>query len=419
MAGITRGHCHKVLILRLLPLGMILPVSSLYIFYESFKGHIVVALSPFSFIMHRHFPAVRTVDEHVLNLFRKVLERCVKVKPIFLRQRVKDRSRVAFRVGAGLPSKDGDGSLGNTQTLIRNHQIHVKLHLESQSVTDRAGAKWIIERKTSRLNLVNADAAVRAGKTLTEIHRLSVGIHQKKTAGQSHDRLHGICQSLLNPFLHDQTVHHDLYVMLFIFFQLDLLGQIVQISVNAYPDIAAASGVVQYLHMLAFSAPHNRRQKLDLCPLRQSHQSIHDLIYGLLRNDLATFRTVGNPHPGIKQTEIIIDLRHCSHRGAGIPVGRLLIDGDGRRQSLDIIHIRLLHLSQKLSGVRRQRLHVSPLPLCVNRVKGERRLAGAAQSRQHHKFISRYIYINILQVMLSGSPNPNIFFFFAHVYLLI
>ena len=54
--------------------------------------------------------------------------------------------------------------------LIRNHKVFVKLHLIAKSKAIRTGTKRIIKGKASRLYLINADTAVRAGKALAEIH---------------------------------------------------------------------------------------------------------------------------------------------------------------------------------------------------------------------------------------------------------
>ena len=92
--------------------------------------------------------------------------------------------------------------------------------------------------------------------------------------------------------------------------------------------------------------------------------TIDHLINGLLADLPSTLRAVRNTDTRIEQTEIIIDLRHRPYRRTRVVVGRFLVDGYRRRQSLDLLHIRLFHLSQKLSGVRRQRLHISSLSFC-------------------------------------------------------
>lgn len=77
--------------------------------------------------------------------------------------------------------------------LIRYHQVDIELHLVSQTETVRAGSKRIIERKTSRLDLVNTDLAVRAGKTLAEIYDISIHrVHHQKSVCKIKDSLDGI-----------------------------------------------------------------------------------------------------------------------------------------------------------------------------------------------------------------------------------
>src|SRR3712207_5667905 len=75
-----------------------------------------------------------------------------------------------------------------------------------------------------------------------------------------------------------------------------------------------------------------------------------------------------------QQAEVVVDLRDRADRRARIARGRLLVDGAGRRQALDRIDVRLLHLPQELTGVGGERFHVPALALAVDRVEGQRRL---------------------------------------------
>ena len=133
--------------------------------------------------------------------------------------------------------------------------------------------------------------------------------------------------------------------MLVIFLQLDLLGQIIQMSIDLHTDKSALSGFFQHFHMLTFPAFDHRGQQLNLRSLWQRHDLIHHLIHTLLMDLSAAFGTVWCADPCIEQTEIIIDLRHCSHRRSWITVGGFLINGNGRRQSFNTLNVRLLHLS--------------------------------------------------------------------------
>ena len=131
-------------------------------------------------------------------------------------------------------------------------------------------------------------------------------------------------------------------------------------------------------------SPYHRSKKLHLRSLLLLHKEIHHLIHGLLLNLPSAHGTVGQSHPRIEKTHIVVDFRDCSHRGTWISVCRFLINGNRGRKSLYELHIRLFHLSEELSCIRRERLHIAPLPLCVNGIEGKRGLSGTRESRKHH-----------------------------------
>ena len=161
--------------------------------------------------------------------------------------------------------------------------------------------------------------------------------------------------------------------------------------------------------MLALPPPYHGGKKLDPGACRQAADMIHHLIHGLFFYFLPAFRTVGDTDTRIQKPEIIIDFRHGTYRGTGSPVCGFLIDGNSRRQAFYFFHIRLFHLSQELSGVGRQRLHIPALSLRIYCVKGKGRFPGAGQPREDHQFISGNIHINPFQVMLICPTDFDIF----------
>ena len=163
--------------------------------------------------------------------------------------------------------------------------------------------------------------------------------------------------------------------MLDIFFQFDLFRQFIDTAVNLRTDKAAPSGLLQYPGMFSLTPLDHRRQQLDLRPLRQLHNLVHHLIHRLLPDLPAALWTVRNADSGIEQTKIVIDLRHRPHRGTGIAVGGLLIDGNGGRETFNAFHIRLLHLAQELPRIGRQRFHIPSLPLGIDCIKSKGGLA--------------------------------------------
>ena len=70
-----------------------------------------------------------------------------------------------------------------------------------------------------------------------------------------------------------------------------------------------------------------------------------------------------------------MDLGDRADGGARVVGGGLLLDGDGGREALDVVHIGFVHHGEELPGVGRQRLDVAALSLGIEGVEGERGLA--------------------------------------------
>ena len=143
-------------------------------------------------------------------------------------------------------------------------------------------------------------------------------------------------------------------------------------------------------------SPYNRSKKLHLRPLLLLHEEVYHFVHGLLLNLSSTLRTMGHPHSGKEKTHIVVDFRDGSHCGTRVSVCRFLVNGNRGRKSFYELHIRLFHLSEELSCIRRERLHIAPLPLRINRIEGKRGLSGARKSGKNHQRISRNIQIDML-----------------------
>ena len=155
--------------------------------------------------------------------------------------------------------------------------------------------------------------------------------------------------------------------------------------------------------MLSLLPPDHRGQDEEAGALLQAHNLVHNLVNGLAADLLATFGAVGHPHPGPQQAKVIVNLRHRAHGRAGVLGGGLLVNGNGGRQAVDGVHIRLVHLAQKLPGVGRQGLHIPPLPLGIDGIKGQGGLAGPGQASKHHQPVPGDDQVHILQIVFPGS----------------
>src|ERR1700674_5640032 len=114
-----------------------------------------------------------------------------------------------------------------------------------------------------------------------------------------------------------------------------------------------------------------------------------------------------NADVGEHEPEIIVNLGHGPDGRSWIRGGRFLLDRNRRRQTVNQIDVRLLHLLEILPGVGRERLHIPPLSLGVNRVEGERRLARPGQTGNDHQLVAWNVDVDVPEVMNAGAAYCN------------
>jgi len=93
------------------------------------------------------------------------------------------------------------------------------------------------------------------------------------------------------------------------------------------------------------------------------------------------------PGLGKKEAEEVVDLGDRGHRRFAAAAGDPLLDGDGGRQTGDVIHVRLFHLLDELPGVGGHAVEETALSFREEDVEGQGRLAGTAQAGENHEFV--------------------------------
>ena len=181
-----------------------------------------------------------------------------------------------------------------------------------------------------------------------------------------------------------------------VFIQRNLFAQLILVAVDADAHIAAPLCLFEHLLVSALLASHHGRQNLHTGLLRQGKQLIHHLVYGLALHLPPAVRAVRDTDARVQETQVVVDFGHGAHGGTRIPVRALLVNRNRGGESFYALHLRLLHLAEELSRIARERLHVSPLSLGVNRIKGQARLTRAREAGQNHKLISRDVDVHML-----------------------
>ena len=131
-------------------------------------------------------------------------------------------------------------------------------------------------------------------------------------------------------------------------------------------------------------------------PSPQLEDAIDDLLHRLRLDALAALGAVRDADAREQQPQVVGDLGDGADGRARALRERALLDGDRRREPLDAVDVGLGELLEELPRVGRERLDVAPLPLGVDGVERERRLARAARPGDDDQPIAGQLAADVL-----------------------
>ena len=231
--------------------------------------------------------------------------------------------------------------------------------LRAQAVAGLAGAVRTVEREEARLDLGEREAVVRAGELCGE-RDLLVGNDGHDVVAVLERRLHRLGEPQAVVFVRKvdvrgNTVHRKLDGVLFVTRKFDAVPERMECAVDAHLGKAGIQKVVEHLVVLPLSATHRGREDDDvlfcLVLFGDPDDHVHDLLDRELLDGAAAGRTVGPPGAREKHPQVVVDLRDGRHRRARVRGVAFLVDGDGRREPFDLVHVRLVETAQKLPRV--------------------------------------------------------------------
>ena len=368
MAGRTRAFAHDLLDLAARPVAVCLAVAALEIGDDALERL-------------THHAARNAADRQLEHLVSRAVEQLVErlsgqfLNGRFERKAVLSAERSVVHIGNAArlgvrPAGRADRALLDGQSAVGDDAVGVHDLLNAEAGADRARAVGIVEREHARRQLLNGNAAVIAGVVLRKAQLIAADdIRDEQTARQRARGLDRVGDAAARVRTDDNAVDDDLDAVLFRLGELELFGKVMYLAVHAHTDIALPAGILEYPAVLALLAADDRREQLHARLFRQRHQPVDDLVDGLLMDLFSAFRAVRRADARPEQTHIVVDLRDRADGRARVLRGGLLVDGDGRGQAVDIVHIRLVHLAEELPRIARQRLDIAALTLGVDRIE--------------------------------------------------
>jgi hypothetical protein len=232
-------------------------------------------------------------------------------------------------------------------------------------------------------------------------------LDDEQAAREPERRLDGVREAALDTLPCDETVDDDLDVVLELLLERRGCGELHDTAVDPGPREALGLQLLEEVGVLALAAAHDRCEHLVLGALGQLEQAVDDLLRRLGRHALTAHRAVLRACASEQQAQVVVDLGDGADRRPRVAVGRLLVDRHGRGQALDEVDVGLVHLTEELARVCRQRLDVPALSLGEDRVEGERGLARAGQPGEDHERVAGQVEGDVLEVVLAGTTDDQ------------
>ena len=237
---------------------------------------------------------------------------------------------------------------------------------------------------------------------------LGVGeLDDGEAVGELEALLQGVGQPGADIAFDNKAIDDDVDVMGELLVErLDVLD-LEEFAVDLDPLVALLQQLGQFLLVLTLAAAHERRQHVDARAFGEFQHAVDHLADGLAFDGQARRRRIGDADARPQQAHVVVDLGDGADGRARVLRRGLLLDGDGRRQAVDLVDVRLLHHLQELAGVGRQGLDIAALALGVDGVEGERRLAGTRQPGEHHELVARDADVDVLEIVLAGAADGD------------
>ena len=116
---------------------------------------------------------------------------------------------------------------------------------------------------------------------------------------------------------------------------------------------------------------------------------------------------MGLTDDGIQDAQVVIDFGNGGDGAARVWRGVGLLDGDGRAEALDEIHVWLFQLIQKLPRISAEALDVTTLAFGIEGVKRQGGLARTTDAREHDELVTRDIDVDVLEIVLSRAADSD------------
>ena len=277
-------------------------------------------------VLHGDLISAVAVEDEVKHPFRQIFHGHVQRKAVLFGKRAELHLRDLARVD--IPAARTDRALTQRHVRADDELVHIYLVGEPQPSAHGARAIGVVERKQPRRELLDADPAVGTRVFGGIQHLFAVVIRNDEPFRELYRRFDGFGKAAVDAVLDDQPVNDDADVVLDVLVEVYLLVERVIYAVHTHADVAGTLVRFKLFDVFALPAAHDGRNDLQF-HAGAGHDPVRDLIHRLPHYLSAALRTMRYACARVKQTHVVVYLRHRAHGGAGIAGSGFLIYGNG------------------------------------------------------------------------------------------
>ena len=386
-------------------LGIGLPQAALEVRHHPFKRLVIIVPAVSLVVEEADWLLAGTVEQHLPDAFRQLGEGRADVEFIEIGQGLENL--LIVEAGARCPGQDRPFAQG--EPVVGDHLFGIEVHAGAEPGAVGTGAVGVVEGEHARRHLRDGDAAVDAGQGLGEELAVATdGFDPHQPFAEAQRGFQGVGQATGDAVFDNHAVDDHFDGVLFVLVERDLVAKLVHRAIDAHPHETIGLQLTKFLAIFALAPAHQRRQQQQAAAFRQFENPLNYLL-DALRGDLLTAGGAVHPaDPGKQQAQVVVDFGDRADRRARVLRRGLLFDGDRRGEAFDALHVRLVHLFEKLSGIGREAFHVAPLPLGIDGIEGERALAGPGNAGDHHQLVAWDLDVDALEIVLAGTLDDDL-----------
>ena len=251
---------------------------------HAFERGVVRALAPVPVaVAHVHGTIAGAGQDRGACPLAEPLPRCRRAEP----ELVGDGFEHAVEVAAAEPGPRRDGAVGEAEIVVGDDELGVDLEARAESVAALARAVRRVEREVARARAprTTAHSGCTRGAPRTSasrVARLASSLRDDldlgNALGDPQRRLERVGEAPLDALAAHETIHDDFDRVLLVAGQRNLVGQLVEVAVDACPGEPLRGELLEEPVVLALSAAHDGREHLEPRALGQLEHPVDDLL---------------------------------------------------------------------------------------------------------------------------------------------